>query len=199
MADVNWWLSRLVDPEWRGSRIWFDRNDMPCLTIKSDASGEIGAGYHVGSEKVVAYSWEDVNVPLEKSIAFKELYPALMAARAHCSEWSHKLVRCGLDNAGCVYMINSGSSVAPDCADLLRELADLQAEHSFEILASWVPREFNEAADSLSRLLVEQAQTQAKLEEGAISFLGSNSPGMTTPSHASIYSWKPRCVRPSKR
>ena len=49
-------------------------------------------------------------------------------------------------------MINSGTSLDPHCMALLRELSDLSARYSFDVVASWVPREFNERSDLLSRL-----------------------------------------------
>ena len=57
-------------------------------------------------------------------------------------------------------MINSGSSAVDDCAELLRQMSDLQRTHAFRLLAHWVPREFNEAADMLSRLCEQQAQEE---------------------------------------
>ena len=49
-------------------------------------------------------------------------------------------------------MINKGSSKDPDCMKLLQELTGLEARFQFDVMASWVPREFNVRADLLSRL-----------------------------------------------
>ena len=38
------------DTRWSGSRIWFSESDIPLVLIKSDASGEIGCGYHFGDD-----------------------------------------------------------------------------------------------------------------------------------------------------
>ena len=47
-------------------------------------------------------------------------------------------------------MINSGSSRDLHCMVLLRELADLQRKHQFDVIASWVPRFFNDHSDFLT-------------------------------------------------
>jgi len=63
-------------------------------------------------------------------------------------------------------MINSGSASTPDCAELLRRIADLEHKYAFTLVASWVPREFNEAADQTSRnniALVQEAM-EAELQ-----------------------------------
>ena len=41
-ADILWWISRLSSLSWSGSWIWFKELPMPLITMKSDASGEIG-------------------------------------------------------------------------------------------------------------------------------------------------------------
>ena len=76
----------------------------------------------------------------------------IVAARSLGSELSGKVLRCGIDNTGVVYMLNTGTSGDPDCMVLLRELAELQLRHSFDVVASWVPREMNIRSDLLSRL-----------------------------------------------
>ena len=49
-------------------------------------------------------------------------------------------------------MLNTGTSADPDCMCLLRELAELQELHNFDVVGSWVPREMNVRSDLLSRL-----------------------------------------------
>jgi hypothetical protein len=61
-------------------------------------------------------------------------------------------------------MLNSGAAAAADCALLLRQIAELESKYDFTIVASWVPREFNVAADTASRNDAALAQVQL-LEE----------------------------------
>ena len=122
---------------------------MPLITMKSDASGHIAWGYHIGDVEEMC-AWTEDELP--KTIQFKELYPIVRAARRLGPTFSGHLVRAGVDNTGVVYMINKGSSKDPDCMQLLIELAELQARFRFDLVASWVPREFNVRSDLLSRL-----------------------------------------------
>lgn len=151
VADILWWQQQLARRDWSGSRIWLRDDHIPVLTFKSDASGEIGCGFHCGSYQAT-HAWSSDE--RTRSIAWKELYPVLMAARDRGSEWAGNIIRFGIDNTSVVYMINSGSSRDEFCMQLLRELADLQMSHSFDIVASWCPRLFNDRADALSRLQV---------------------------------------------
>jgi hypothetical protein len=161
IEDLEWWRARLVDPAWKGSRIWPAEHDLPVETTKSDASGEIGCGFTYGNH-VTTHVWSDEQ--RKRSIAWKELYPILLACEEFGPSWRHKIVRCGIDNAGVCYMLNSGAAAAADCALLLRQIAELESKYDFTIVASWVPREFNVAADTASRNDAALAQVQL-LEE----------------------------------
>ena len=97
---------------------------MPLITMKSDASGEIGCGFHLGAtQRMHHYSADG----LPRSIACKELLPVVMAVLEFGFSWSGSIVRAGVDNCSVVFMGNSGSSRAPDCMRLLRELSDIQS------------------------------------------------------------------------
>ena len=146
--DLYWWWHRLQDGERAGSRFWPSDDAPPILTMKSDASGHLGCGYVIG-EEIRTYVWKAEE--LYHSIAWKELFPIYLAAQEFGESWANKIVRAGIDNAGVVYMLNSGSAATSDCAELLRRIADLEYKHSFTLFGAWVPREFNEAADQTSR------------------------------------------------
>ena len=82
VSDIEWWISRLSDVSWPGSRIWYADESMPVHTFKSDASGHIGCGYHRGTLERM-YAWGDEE--RAKSIAWKELFPVVLAAREFAS------------------------------------------------------------------------------------------------------------------
>ena len=109
----------MSDPLWKGSRIWFAESEMPLITMKSDASGHIAWGYHIGDFEEMC-AWTEDELP--KTIQFKELYLIVCAARRLGPTFSDHVVRAGVDNTGVVYMINKGSSKDPDCMRLLIEL-----------------------------------------------------------------------------
>jgi len=159
LEDLHWWQQHLNDPGWTGSRIWPSDDELPIVIEKSDASGDVGCGFHHGNV-VRTFTWTDEQ--RQHSIAWKELYPLLLAAQEFGPQWANKIVRCGVDNTSVVYMINSGSAAQPDCAKLLRQIAHLEAKYKFSYVASWVPREFNIVADTASRDLLRLAQEQLR-------------------------------------
>lgn len=48
LLDLSWWIDRLLDPSWPDSRMWLTETDFVVVSMKSDASGDDGYGYHVG-------------------------------------------------------------------------------------------------------------------------------------------------------
>ena len=145
----------MEDPTWKGSKLIYREQEYPVLTMKSDASGTEGAGYHFGKREHM-YVWN--HWQQKRSIQWKELHPIIVAARRHGHEWSGSIVRFGVDNQSVVYMINSGKSKCDHCQSLLRELSELERQFQFRSLSSWVPREFNVVSDLLSRQIAIRDQ-----------------------------------------
>ena len=131
--------------------MWLTEADFVVATMKSDASGDDGYGYHIDDFEF-CQMWSDEQ--LERNIQWKELYPVVHECERFKSEWAGKIVRTGIDNTGVVFMINSGSSRDDHCMTLLRRLADMQRVHGFDVVASWVPRFFNQHSDALTHMQV---------------------------------------------
>ena len=141
------------------------------ILMASDASGEFGWGYHrVGADPATAMRGTDWDsggwTPKQHSdwgqnMLVKELYPVIVAARQNGPSWRGRTVIHGTDNTGVVYGINAGRVHTHLGRVLMRELADLQEKHQFEILARWIPRELNEVADGLSRQMTCPIALQA--------------------------------------
>ena len=148
LADLEYWKERMDDPNWKGSKLIYREQEYPVMTMKSNASGTEGAGYHFGGCEHM-YKWKPWQ--LKRSIQWKELHPIIVAARRHRHEWNGRIVRFGVDNQSVVYMINSGKSKCDHCQCLLRELSELERRYQFRSISSWVPREFNVVSDLLSR------------------------------------------------
>jgi hypothetical protein len=131
--------------------MWLTEADFVVVSMKSDASGDDGYGYHVGDFEYCRM-WTPAE--LGHNIQWKELYPVLQACHKFKSEWTGKIVRAGVDNMGVVFMINSGSSRDTDCMVLLRELSELQRIYGFDLVASWVPHFFYLRSDALTHMQV---------------------------------------------
>ena len=166
VMDLAWFLDRLNDSGWRGSKVVYsDLADPIMLTatdpikLKSDAAGLLGYGWYVmqkgeaepplGQQPWTAEQ-EDL---LGDDMCAKELWPAREAARVMGPTWRGKRVVFGQDNAGAVFCLCAGRAKTPAARQIFRDMGDLEAEYLFDSMGAWVPRELNVVADKLSRQL----------------------------------------------
>ena len=139
------------------ARIWSSVVPVPVVVSKGDSSGDDHAGFGlVYGGDVLCGRWAD---KVALSTTTIELVPLLCGLRQFGDEWKGRLVVFGTDNSGTFFGINAGRlkggiNEAVDNA-LLAEIFDLCFEHSIDLLASWVPRSFNQLADDLSKLPLE--------------------------------------------
>ena len=146
--DLTWWreffkswdgLSFLLSPRWA---------PLPDFQVTSDAAGAIGYGA-IFSGHWFAGKWLTGQQPL--SIAYKELFPAVIAAALWGSKWVSKRVKFRSDNKAVIAVLQSGTSRDPNMMVLLRYLSLLAARHSFAFTASSIKGRLNPIADALSR------------------------------------------------
>lgn len=88
---------------------------------------------------------------LSQSIAYKELFLVVVAARVWGSQWSRKHVLFCSDNEAVVHMLNSRTSRIPSFMRLLRPLLLSAACYSFSFSSQHIPAVNNLIADALSR------------------------------------------------
>ena len=93
--------------------------------------------------------WSAVQHPL--SIAYKELFPVVIAASLWGHRWASKRVEFCSDNMAVVNVLRSGTTKDPNMMVLLRHLSLVAARHSFAFTASHTPGKDNSIADALSR------------------------------------------------
>ena len=113
-ADLTMWLHFLN--HWNGVSFFIDKrlynaNDIELFT---DASGNenLGfGGYFQGSWFYGGWP-KDIMKRLTKkaSIAFRELYPIVVAAILYGASWSRKRIIFNCDNKGTVFIVNKGYS-----------------------------------------------------------------------------------------
>ena len=187
LKDVDWWQEALSSCH-GGSRIFGADAILPVVPMKSDAAGEIGWGYVLGG-RVYFSRWQPRTVTA-KHIQYKELVAVVHASEAHGQHFRGSILRTGVDNAAVAFAINRQSSHCPTMMTLLRRLADAQRAHDFTVIASHVPRKYNDLADLATRFQV-LAEWQSHLpEELAVNTVISP---CTTPSPAdgaNVYSFK---------
>ena len=85
------------------------------------------------------------------SIAYKELFPVVIAAHLWAHKWSKQRVGFHLDNASIVHVLNSRTSKDSPIMQLLRSLLLVAARFNFTFEAKPLPGCENRIADALSR------------------------------------------------
>jgi hypothetical protein len=89
-------------------------------------------------------------------MAYKELYPIVIACHLWGHRWRHKRVLFYCDNESVVRIVNSGASKDDVIMELVRELFLVAAKYDFRISASHVAGKKNLIADALSRFNLQE-------------------------------------------
>ena len=146
--DLTWWrelfrtwdgLSFFCMPTWA---------PLPDFQVSSDASGSLGYGAIFKSHWFCG-AWSVGQ--RSSSIAYKELFPIVVAASLWGSQWVSRRVEFLCDNESVVAVLKSGTSRDQSLMLLLRYLSMLAVRHSFSFTASSVRGKDNPVADALSR------------------------------------------------
>ena len=103
--------------------------------------------------------WSPLQLPL--SIAYKELFPVVLAAHVWGPRWSRRRILFHVDNEAVVHILNSRTSKDPNIMHLLRSLLKVAACLSFTFAAVHVPGKTNGIADALSRFNLQGFRSQA--------------------------------------
>ena len=118
------------------------------IEVASVATGSFGfRAYFQG----FSFFGQWVAPQLSQSIAYKELFPVVVAARVCGSQWSQKYVLFHSDNEAVVHMLNSRTSRTPSLMRLLSSLLLSAAHYSSSFSLRHVPGVNNLIADALSR------------------------------------------------
>jgi hypothetical protein len=140
---------------WNGVSLFLDiaTTEAYDLELFTDASDLGYGGYFKG--KWFSSTWpESLGDILDSkfSIAFKELYPIVVAALLFGPSWGQKRIMFRCDNIATVWAINKGRSKSPAMMQLMRRLVLLAAEWNFAFASEHIAGCRNDLADALSRL-----------------------------------------------
>lgn len=146
--DLQWWLQFLSS--WHGVYFWLfpGMSASPDLEVTSDASGSLGFGAYFNGEW---FSCAWVSSQASHSIAYKELFPIIIAAHVWGPHFARRHVLFRTDNEAVVYILNSRTSRIPVLMRLLRHLLASAAHFNFSFASQHVPGVHNCIADALSR------------------------------------------------
>ena len=121
---------------------------IPDLHVSSNTAGSVGYGAILGRDRFMG-RWSPLQLPL--SIAYKELFPIVLAASLWGHQWSAKRVEFRSDNMAVVKVLWSGTSCNSNLMVLLRHLSLLATRYSFAFTACHVPGKSNAIADAICR------------------------------------------------
>ena len=146
--DLQRWLQFLSS--WHGVYFWLfpGMAASPDLQVTSDTSGSLGFGAYFNGEWFSS-SW--VSSQMSHSIAYKELFPVVIAAHVWGPQFARRHVLFCTDNEAVVYILNSRTSRIPVLMCLLRHLLASAARFNFSFASQHVPGVRNCIADALSR------------------------------------------------
>lgn len=158
--DIRMWLQFLT--HWNGVSMFYNARTITSddLCLFTDASGSRGfGGFFV--QEWFAEPWPAELLPKDSSddeisIAFKELYPIVVAALIWGHRWIGKRIVFMCDNSATVSIIQKGRSKSAHIMPLMRRLTWCAATYNFSVLSKHVPGKFNVIADALSRLQIEK-------------------------------------------
>ena len=152
--DIMWWASFL--PTWNGKSIFYDElwsSNSSCHLFTDACNTSFGAFFD-GAWFCDLFA--NHNIPLNLSIAFKELYAITAALAAWAPSLRGKRLMFHCDNETVVHVICKGSSTCPNMMGLLRYIFFVCASNCLEISATHIPGYRNNIADALSRLQVDR-------------------------------------------
>ena len=146
--SVATWSGQFLST-WHGVSFWLYPG-IPVVDIQviSDASGAIGYGAFL-NQKWFNGLWHATQV--SQSIAYKELFPVVLAAHVWGQEWSKNHITFRSDNEAVVSVLNSRTSRVPEMMRLLRSLLLAAARFNFSFSSLHIPGVDNSIADALSR------------------------------------------------
>jgi hypothetical protein len=156
--DLIMW--KLFIEQWNGVSFFYEIKKTPAdsMHLYTDASSTIGfGGYFQGHWFCDKWPHE---LPKEEdkdtSMAFRELYPIVIAALLWGHQWSTKRILFHCDNETTVKIIHKGRSKALSIMKLMRQLTWCSAQHNFCIYSEHLPGKTNLIADALSRFQMEK-------------------------------------------
>ena len=123
------------------------------LEVTSDAASSLGFGAFFRGEW---FSGAWAPYQSGQSIAYKELFPIIIASHIWGCQWFRQHILFRSDNEAVVHILSSRTSKTPYLMYLVRKLLSAAAWFSFTIAAQHVPGVHNKVADALSRFNMQE-------------------------------------------
>lgn len=137
------------------------------IELYTDAASNFGfGGFFQG--KWFSSTWPSelsTSLDSDMSMAFRELYPIVVASLLWGHLWNKKRIMFHCDNEAVVNIVNKGRSKVLDIMKLMRTLTWLSVKQNFTIQCQHIPGVKNVIADSLSRFDFQTFQKAAPAAE----------------------------------
>ena len=145
---LQWWDEFLSS--WHGMSFWLFPGTVALtnLEVTSDTSGSLGFGTYFQGEW---FSGAWATCHFGQSIAYKELFPIVIAAHIWGPRWSRHHILLRSDNEAVIHILVSKTSKTAGLMFLLHNLLSVAARFNFTFTALHVPGVHNQSADALSR------------------------------------------------
>jgi len=146
--DLQWWDKFLSS--WPGVSFWLFPGIAASsdVGVTSDAAGSLGFGAYFRSEWFSG-AWAPYQAGC--SIAYKKLFPIVMAAFIWGPQWSCQHILFRSDNEAVMHILVTRTSRTVDRMFLLCKLLLAAARFNFMFMAQHIPGTHNTIADALSR------------------------------------------------
>ena len=149
--DMAVWLRFLS--EWNGVALFLEKGVTKAAdyTLYTDAAATIGYGGFFQNKWFQAIWPPELALKdnKQRSKAFLELYPIVVASMLWGSEWEVKKIMLYCDNEATVHIINKGRSQSQPIMKLMWHLTWRAAKCNFIITAKHIPGVHNDIADAL--------------------------------------------------
>ena len=160
--DLAWWQE--LFHSWDGLSFFLTPNwaPLPDVHVSSDAAGALGYGAIFNGHWFFG-SWTESQHSL--SIAYKELFPIVVAAHVWGSQWVARQIEFLNDNESVVAVLKSSTSKDRNLMVLLHYLTRLAVYHSFSFTASSVQGKDHPVADAISCFQFQRFRQLAPLAD----------------------------------
>ena len=156
--DLYMW--KLFLKQWNGISFFYDIERTPAdsMHLYTDASSTLGFGGYYEKQWFCDKWPKDLPKEDDKeiSMAFRELYPIVIAAILWGHLWTAKRILFYCDNEATVKIIQKGRSKTLSIMKLMRQLTWCSAKYNFCIYSEHLPGKTNLIADALSRFQMQK-------------------------------------------
>lgn len=165
LADLDWWCARWARPGGLAPQLLLSADTLSVVRVggyaespggAADASGaaavasdagDVSGGAISGGE-AICHAWAPDEAA--RSTPWKEAKMVARAFRRWGPSWRGRVVIVLSDAKANAHVFNSGVTKSDAVAAVLREMDELAEHFGFTYVATWLPREFNQAADALT-------------------------------------------------